>query len=61
MLLDFWASWRGPCRRELSYLSRLHARYKDQGLKIIGINLDANRDTAVQADAEDLADQPGRG
>ena len=42
VLLDFWATWCGPCRRAIPHLERLHKRYKDQGLVVIGINHERN-------------------
>lgn len=45
VLLSFWASWCGPCRRELPQLSALHQEYKDKGLVIVGVN-DEGRGTA---------------
>lgn len=38
--LDFWASWCGPCRKSFPWLNEMQEKYKDQGLVIIGINLD---------------------
>jgi len=38
--LDFWASWCGPCRKSFPWLNQMQAKYRGQGLVIIGINLD---------------------
>ena len=51
-LVDFWASWCGPCRAEMPNVARIYERYKDKGFGIIGISLDEDADswmTAVQA------------
>jgi peroxiredoxin len=58
VLLDFWASWCGPCWREFPYLRRLHAEYKDRGLRILGVSLDSRRDTAQQVVQENGLDYP---
>lgn len=39
-LVDFWASWCPPCRRDMPFLVDLYAKYKDQGFEIAGISLD---------------------
>lgn len=36
-LVDFWASWCGPCRREMSTLKEIYNEYKDKGLEVLGV------------------------
>ena len=39
-IIDFWAAWCGPCRRENPNVVRVYETYHDQGLEIIGVSLD---------------------
>ncbi|MCA9219743.1 MAG: TlpA family protein disulfide reductase, partial [Planctomycetales bacterium] len=48
VLVDFWATWCGPCRAEFPNMKEAYAKYKDKGFEIIGVNLD---DTKQQAAA----------
>lgn len=40
VLIDFWASWCGPCRREMPRLVEAYAKYKDKGFEIVGVSFD---------------------
>ena len=44
--LDFWASWCGPCRESFPWMNNMQAKFKQKGLQVIAINLDANNDDA---------------
>ena len=40
LLLDFWASWCGPCRISNKQLVKLYSKYKNKGFEILGVSLD---------------------
>lgn len=44
VLLNVWATWCGPCRQELPELRELHERWKNQGLTVVGVSVDAAKD-----------------
>ncbi len=48
-VIDFWASWCGPCRQEMPFMVQLYDQYNAKGLGIIGISLDNDRDAWQQA------------
>jgi thiol-disulfide isomerase/thioredoxin len=43
VLIDFWASWCGPCRRENPTVVRLYNKYKDKGFDVYSVSLDKNK------------------
>jgi peroxiredoxin len=40
VIVDFWASWCEPCREEMPVLERLHRRYRERGLVVVGVSVD---------------------
>jgi cytochrome c biogenesis protein CcmG, thiol:disulfide interchange protein DsbE len=52
VLLDFWASWCGPCKQSFPWMEAMKSAYAAQGLQIVAINLDVAR-----ADADKFLNQ----
>ncbi len=53
LLIDFWASWCGPCRAENPNVVKAYAKYHEKGLEILGVSLDTKKEAWTKAIGED--------
>lgn len=52
VLIDFWASWCGPCRKDMPYLVDAYTKYKDKGFEIVGVSLDKTQEDWLKGISE---------
>jgi thiol-disulfide isomerase/thioredoxin len=57
-LIDFWASWCGPCRKENPNVVKLYERYKNAGFTVLSVSLDDNKANWLAAIEKDKLTWP---
>jgi peroxiredoxin len=53
VLIDFWASWCGPCRKEMPNVVKAYAKFKNMGFEIFGVSLDQDKARWIEAIQKD--------
>jgi DsbE subfamily thiol:disulfide oxidoreductase len=48
VLLNFWASWCGPCRKEMPILEQISRQYGKRGVVVVGVNVEPDRGAALE-------------
>jgi len=58
VLINFWASWCGPCRQEMPELNKLYSKYKKLGFTILGVNVEEDITDALKIIKDDKISFP---
>lgn len=53
LLVEFWASWCGPCRVEIPHMKQAYERFRDKGFEIVSFTVDEDREDWVEASEEE--------
>ena len=54
VLLDFWATWCGPCKLEIPWFMEFEKQFKDQGFAVVGVSMDEDGWTAIKPYVQDM-------
>ena len=61
LLVEFWASWCGPCRMEIPHMKQAYARFRDEGFEIVSFTVDEDREDWGEASMEEELPWPNLG
>ncbi|MES2849692.1 MAG: TlpA disulfide reductase family protein [Bacteroidota bacterium] len=53
VMIDFWASWCGPCRKSNPHVQKLYEKFKDKGFEVLGVSIDNRKESWIKAIRKD--------